>query len=207
MTLKTSTEFFHEVHDPFQEHFVKNTIYSFHNLLWQLIVNEIHPDKLVILYPVYTDKLQLSIVWLGERGHLPTHVEFVKGTTFEQACEIADKLNEMLFGVLPLLGDVIVMQSMRKDKKEDAMTYKVVCNINDKDFYSDDKDRAYEVFNQYKDDYGDGIRLYHAARPEAEDEAPEWEVLDYYDEGDDDWEAPEPETKVFRAMEGGTDGG
>jgi hypothetical protein len=87
------------------------------------------------------------------------------------------------------------------------LTYKVVCNLYDHDFYTDDYDEAKKIFEQYKKDYGDGIRLYEAIDTGNDDDPFDWDIIDSFDEDDNDWEPPDPETKVFRAMEGGTDGG
>lgn len=131
MTLFTSTKFFHTVYDPLKDHFETNQAQSFHNLMWQLIVNEAHKDKLICLHPVYQGDagLQLSIVFFNESGHSPTYVKFVKGTTYDQAHFICDKLNGLLFGMLPDLAMVIVARSMRKPDTEAATGYDSIDEI------------------------------------------------------------------------------
>lgn len=118
MTIKNTIEFFYENYDPMEDHFEKS-FPSFHNLLWQLIVNDAHKDKIICLHPVYHGNvgLQISIVFWDERGHQATNVKFRTGTTYDQAQVICDKLNEQLFGIMPSLSFMIVARSMRKPEE------------------------------------------------------------------------------------------
>lgn len=97
-----------------------------------------------------------------------------------------------------------------KQETKKKLTYKVVCDFNDNDFHTDQYDTARDIFNEYREEYGDGIRLYEAETPEEDDESPEWEIIDWHDkdeepkdeskevkEGGEDWEV-----KPFRTVTG-----
>lgn len=60
-------------------------------------------------------------------------------------------------------------------------TYKVDCFYTTNPFYTDDKKEAENVFEQFKSDYGDGVRLYEGVKPDNEDEEVDWETIAYYD--------------------------
>jgi len=61
-------------------------------------------------------------------------------------------------------------------------TYKVECFYDVKPFYTDDKKQAQDVFNQFKLEYGDGIRLYEGIKPDNQNEEIKWQTIDLYDE-------------------------
>ena len=74
-----------------------------------------------------------------------------------------------------------------------GLKYKVSCNPNDKDYYTDDEQDAKNKFQTYIADYGDGIRLYEAELPEDDTDEIQWEIIDSYDE-DDFEDSPSPTT-------------
>lgn len=76
-------------------------------------------------------------------------------------------------------------QTDKKPEKEQQLTYKVVNNLHEMDFYTDDKQEAETIFKQYVKEYGDGIRLYEAIKTEGNEDAPEWEIIDCHDEDDE----------------------
>jgi hypothetical protein len=118
MTIKKSTEFFHELHDKYEAKFEK-AMPSFHNLLWQFIVNDIHPNKIIAFTPVhYKGGLQISTVNFNVSGHWPTNVHFAKGVSYDEALEICQDLNLQLFGMTDQLAFAIIATSMRQDLKE-----------------------------------------------------------------------------------------
>lgn len=133
MTIKNSIEFFHQVHDPYQDKFI-NAQPSFHNLLWQLIVNERFDKQIIIFHPVPVrpDKTQdlldssykhgkwdISIVTFNEGGYQRTYVTFVPEIeTYDEACRICDEINQKVFGITPELAIKIVTDSMAIDLPE-----------------------------------------------------------------------------------------
>lgn len=138
MTVQNSIEFFHQVHDPYQDKFIKAQP-SFHNLLWQFIVNEKFDKQIVIFHPVpvkpnkmqdmisedYKDgHWEISIVTFNEGGYQRTYVAFLPTIDYDEACGICDELNEKLFGITPDLGIKIVTESMDIDLPEQTQSSK-----------------------------------------------------------------------------------
>jgi hypothetical protein len=76
---------------------------------------------------------------------------------------------------------------------KEELTYKVVNNLHEMDFYTDSKEEAEKVFKEYVAEYGDGIRLYEALKPDNEDDAPEWETIDCFDADEEDMQEYTPE--------------
>lgn len=128
-TIKNSTEFLHQVHDPYADKFIKG-LPGFHNLLWQLVVNEKYDKQIIIFHPVPVqpnktqDKLdesykdgywELGIVTFNEGGFQRTYVTFVPTIDYDEACGICDELNEKLFGITPEFGIKIITDSMAID--------------------------------------------------------------------------------------------
>ncbi|MBP8982235.1 MAG: hypothetical protein KBG19_04290 [Bacteroidales bacterium] len=64
-------------------------------------------------------------------------------------------------------------------------TYKVECFYDYRPFYTDIKKEAESVFEQLKDDYRDGVRLYEEIKPDNDDDEIEWEVIDYFDQDEE----------------------
>jgi hypothetical protein len=64
----------------------------------------------------------------------------------------------------------------------EPLTYKIVCLLNDASFYTDDESKALATFEQFKNDYGDGIRLYEALKSGNPDDMIDWNVMDYFDD-------------------------
>ncbi len=80
-------------------------------------------------------------------------------------------------------------------KKNSKKSYKVVCNDRNADFISHDYDAARDIFNEYREKYGDGIRLY-----ESLNDGEEWDLIDYFDE--EEPEQPLPTQGEWYAREG-----
>jgi hypothetical protein len=102
---------------------------SFHNLLWQLIFNEVHADKLLCFTTVTVKKYkeakwQIGIVFWNEYGYTPTSVFFSLDTDYDVAESICERLNLDIFGLTPQLAYAIVDRSMalQKDRNGDKTT-------------------------------------------------------------------------------------
>jgi hypothetical protein len=119
MTVLTTIDALNEVYDRYKDNFRSNQCPSFHNLLWQIIVNESTGCRLVVFTPVYhNNMLQVSITTLNETGHRPTNVEFAAGTTYDKAVDVCYALNRLIFGITDLLADRIVAISMAGTPQE-----------------------------------------------------------------------------------------
>ena len=88
--------------------------------------------------------------------------------------EFPGGLNSMDIGMCPKCGEHTEFVEL---------VYKVACLLNGVDFITSSRKEAVSVFEQYKENYGDMIRLYEAETPEDEEDAPDWIVIDY----NDDW--------------------
>lgn len=93
-------------------------------------------------------------------------------------------IDESLEGAIGDLSEAQAKVDRVIDLLPQPLTYKVVCNFIDLDFYTDDKTEAEAKFKEYVKDYGDGIRLYEAINPIANDEAPDWDTVDSFDAED-----------------------
>lgn len=115
-TVKKGTTFFNEVNNQFEDRFEK-TFFSFHNLIWQLVVNESYQDNIICFHPVDSKTegyfWEIAIVEWNVEGFKRTNVTFIKDVIeYNEACDICDQLNEQLFGITQLLGQKIVDRSM-----------------------------------------------------------------------------------------------
>lgn len=119
MVLQTTTEFFHKAHDPFGRNFQDGSL-SFHNLLWQLIVNEARADKIEVFYAVHRNgNLELVLVEFNKSGYYPTHIRFAENIAYDLALDICEHMNTLTFGVSIDFANKIVGISMRKEPVED----------------------------------------------------------------------------------------
>lgn len=115
-TILTSTEDFNAVYDKHKGSFETNTTPSFHNLLWQFIVNNIHDTKLVSLTVVLRNgRTELGIAEFNEPGYIPTSVGFT--VPYDKATDICDDLNLLMFGQADKLSMRIIASSYRKVNK------------------------------------------------------------------------------------------
>jgi len=81
--------------------------------------------------------------------------------------------------------------------EQPPLTYKVVNNLYEMDYYTDDKEEAYKVYKQYVSDYGDGIRLYEAEKTNDDEDPAEWELIEAFDEPyGEDLEDAQPPTEA-----------
>jgi hypothetical protein len=65
-----------------------------------------------------------------------------------------------------------------------AMTYKIDYDGGSAAHYTHDKKEAYEVYENFKTDYGNYIRLYEAPMPINDHDEIEWETIEYFDAED-----------------------
>lgn len=120
MNIIKSTEGLNKLYDQFKDKFEKNCSPSFHNLLWQIIVNEAYGDRTVAFCPVVgmENRITIGVAQQDEPGYYPTQVGFEMSVTWKEAGDICYTLNEEIFGLTPKLSVAIVASSMRKDKAE-----------------------------------------------------------------------------------------
>lgn len=118
MTILSSTEDFHKVYDKYKDKFEQNCSPSFHNLLWQFICNGVWSKHVVIFHPVVSKHpddnfWEIVLVQPEKGGYTPTSVYFHRDIKdYNDACDISDELNEILFGILPKAGCTFIHNSM-----------------------------------------------------------------------------------------------
>lgn len=61
------------------------------------------------------------------------------------------------------------------------LTYKIDYEGGSVAHYTHDKKEAYDVYEQFKKEYGDNIRLYEAPMPINDHDEIDWTVIDYFD--------------------------
>lgn len=92
---------------------------SFHNLLWQLIINEAwKKNKRHCFAPVVSNVenaggFEVGIVETDEQGYFPTRVFFKEGLTFDECVKICEAINTEMFGLSPTNTNEIITSSMR----------------------------------------------------------------------------------------------
>jgi divalent metal cation (Fe/Co/Zn/Cd) transporter len=100
---------FDKLYDKFEGFFSKNSFPSFNDILWQIVINEILKGRNAAITSVLTENgMELAIVYKGEKGYYPTHVLFNSDVTYNKAEEIANELNNEIFGLSP--KDAIVLK-------------------------------------------------------------------------------------------------
>ena len=83
---------------------------SFHNLLWQLLINENFKGIEAVLVPNY-DNCGLSLVIAqATGGYTPTGCYFNNGITYDEGMDIAKKITKEVFGEVNF--DKIMCSSM-----------------------------------------------------------------------------------------------
>ena len=90
-------------------------IFTIHNLLWQIMVNEVHKHKVKALTPVYREGgLEVAIATENESGYNPTGVMFKAGTEYKDAMDICHIINLKAYGWSEDKSIEIITSSMRK---------------------------------------------------------------------------------------------
>lgn len=75
-------------------------IASFHNLLWQILVNGSLDKEMCVFHPVVTEGGLWEVVLANiQGGYNHTGCYFKPGTTYNEACDRLDILNVDVFGL------------------------------------------------------------------------------------------------------------
>lgn len=91
---------FEKIYNAYYMKFEAVGMFTFHNLLWQLIVNEVKKDEKVILSTNYeVNGQELVFVNEGEGGYIKTHVAFLTNVDYKHGYLIAKELTELIFGI------------------------------------------------------------------------------------------------------------
>lgn len=86
---------------------------SFHNLLWQLLINKNRSNEKSALTVVYTDNGQeIVIADKHKQGYTPASVVFEDGIRRDQANKICQHLNKVIFGLEPKEASEIVLSTL-----------------------------------------------------------------------------------------------
>jgi len=111
------TERLHVIYEQYKDNF-KNTLpASFHNALWQVMVNEIHKGKLKCFYATNIDtEYCLALVVANEGGFIPL-CYFNEDLSMEQCESLAYQIGSDVFDVDEKTADQIVGSSMFKNEE------------------------------------------------------------------------------------------
>lgn len=105
---------FEAIYNKYYMSFEPVGMFTFHNLLWQLIVNEVHKDKKVVLSSNYeVNGQEIVFVFDGETGYYKTHVAFLPNVNYKQGQDICADLSLLIWGIEKLEFERIVDQSFR----------------------------------------------------------------------------------------------
>lgn len=74
---------------------------QFHNMLWQVMVNQSTEPETCAFTEVYSEHGQHIAIACQSRGYIPTHCYFLRIVSNEGAQRILDELNRAIFGLLP----------------------------------------------------------------------------------------------------------
>lgn len=90
----------------------KETLFTIHNLLWQIVFNRVYSSESVTFYPEIVDgKHYLLFVFNGISGFRNTMLQFEDHVSDKKAQEICDYLNKQVFGQTKNESFKIVAQS------------------------------------------------------------------------------------------------
>lgn len=130
-TIITSTDQLNKVYDQFKDKFESNYSPSFHNLLWQLIINRVHDEKIIVLVPAVmkNGRWEIGLAEHNEPGFIATFVGLLPGIDYKKASEICEKLSKQLFGIDEKLWATILLASMRSKKPDDELNEQQVTTI------------------------------------------------------------------------------
>ena len=115
MTEQNKLELVREIEKKYGELFQKN-ITSFNNLIWQVVVNEVHKDKKIVFTAVYTDGGLELVLAHPDGGYIPTGVYFLKGD-YNEGSDIADDISMIVFKIDSKEVFVRQARSMRNNSR------------------------------------------------------------------------------------------
>jgi len=115
-TTATSTDQLNEIYEFNKDAFISDPFKgSFHNLLWQLIINRVAENTIQTFYDVYHEgEYVLARVIANEPGFINTGVYFKDCTPEDHAKKICEYLNDKIFNQTPSESDKIVSTSFVK---------------------------------------------------------------------------------------------
>lgn len=95
-----TTKKLNSIYEEYKDYFVKDPFVSFHDILWQIMINEIHKDNVKCFYGTIDSDGQnvLALVIENKDGYIP--VAFFKGEINLVSVEnLANELSEKVFGL------------------------------------------------------------------------------------------------------------
>jgi hypothetical protein len=98
-----------------QEHFQT----GFHNLLWQVMINECTKGSDVVLYPVHEESGLILAVADRAGGYTPTTCHFTEGIQHKDALRIAETITSDIFNIPAPMQHKWIAESMRGHIKGD----------------------------------------------------------------------------------------
>ena len=110
--LEKATKKLNELYKRFKDEFAG----GFHNVLWQIMVNETMKARVVVFHPVVGEGYVEAVLAHVDGGYQHTACFFKKGTTYNEAHDIIDVLNKEVFGVDKMAAHKITAASMHSTR-------------------------------------------------------------------------------------------
>jgi hypothetical protein len=111
------TEKFNKIYKSYNDLFVPS-MPSFHNLLWQIIVNETLKNKTVAFYVDYTDRGAQFVIACNDGGYIPTGVFFTEKIGYNAAADYCSDISQQVFDLSKKEIKSIVTNSFRLQGKK-----------------------------------------------------------------------------------------
>jgi hypothetical protein len=97
------------------KHLFQPLITSFHNLLWQVMINESMKGKGPVAFTaIVADRGCEMVIASADGGYYPTGVKFVEEIEYNKASDHAEEISSHVFGHSKKENWKIVARSMRK---------------------------------------------------------------------------------------------
>lgn len=104
-----TTEKLDSIYEKFKNHFPQS---SFHDVLWQLLINEVRKGKQSAFTAVIKDGYTLlAIADKNEKGYTPTNAIF-SSDNYDECEDVCDELNKEVFGLTDKEASNIVLSSL-----------------------------------------------------------------------------------------------
>jgi hypothetical protein len=110
--MKTNVERVNEAYDEYNDNFERSPITgSFHNALWQLLINEVHKGHVFCFWVVVGSEGNQLVVAFGTGGYQETGIYF-KSSNFNECCSVVEGINQSAFNLDVDDTNYIVANSM-----------------------------------------------------------------------------------------------
>lgn len=107
----TQSEKLHKVFDKYKDKFVGNL----HGLLWIILMEERYKNtKKVLVQNFSKHGIDLGLAEENQKGYLQTATWFAEGIKYDEAAEILDDMNQIIFDLTPDESSLRTITTMGK---------------------------------------------------------------------------------------------